>query len=215
MTTAVNIGAPTAQNVARATVEAAGYTTLSGLAAAAVRPDWYPIFSVALVATSVVAWVVVSLTYQSVAVSSESLHAQSWLQILRRKRGQTLHVSQGQRLCKMPDGLWQTDGATLPLNVPHWEGRRLKEALTEAGFVVEDRRSEWTRDHRGHFWGYRLSWTAFLVGIWGNIAFQPSLWQLPCLALMLAGLAGWLVLKPPRTSGPILAWSPTRRGPQS
>jgi hypothetical protein len=139
-----------------------------------------------------------------VAVSSESLQAQSWLQILRRQRGQTLHVSQGQRLCKMPDGLWQTDGATLPLSVPHWEGRRLQEALTEAGFVVEDRRSEWTREHRGHSWGYRLSWAAFLVGIWGNIAFQPSLWQLPCLAIMLAGLAGWLVLKPPRTSGPIL-----------
>lgn len=202
---ATRIGAPTAQNVARATFEAAGYTAFFGLAAAAVRSDWYPFFSVAMVGTSVVAWILVSLTFQSVAVSSESLLVQSWLQIVRRKRGQTLRVSPGQRLRKMPDGLWQADGATLPLNAPHWEGRRLQEALTQAGFVVQDRRGEWARGHRGHFWGYRLSLAAFLVGIWGNLAVEPSLWQLLCLAIMLAGLGGWFVLRPPRTSGPKLA----------
>ncbi len=202
---ATRIGAPTAQNIARATVEAAGYTAFFGLAPALVRPDWYPIFSATMMGALLVALVVVSLAFQSVAVSSESLHARNWLQIVGRKRGQTLHFSPGQRLCKMPDGLWQIDGATLPLNVPHWERRRLERAFADAGFIVEDRRAEWTRDHRGHFWGYRLSFVSFLVGIWGNLAVEPSLWQLPCLAIMFAGLAGLLVLRPPRTSGPKLA----------
>jgi hypothetical protein len=202
----VRIGAPTIRNIARAIVEATGFTAFWALAAAVVKPDWYPVFPATTVVIGLAAWLIVSFFFQSVAVSRGSLHSQSWLQILARRRGQTWLVPPGQPLVRMPDGRWQTDGAILPLDVPHWERRRLEATLTDAGFLVEDRRVDWTRDHRRRIWIYRFSWAAFLGGTWVDMALGPSLWQLPCLAFMLAGAVGVVGLRPPRTTRPNPVW---------
>jgi hypothetical protein len=212
----VSVGAPSVRNLGRATIEVVAFVAFWGALAAVIRPDEFPVFPAVMVGALLIAWFVADLLICEVVVSAGIVETRSWLRIGRRARGTTLHVEPGRRLVRMPDGRWQLDGKTIDLNVPRWEARRLHGALADTGFAVEDRRAEWTRDHRRRFMVYRCSWAAFFVGIWGNLAFSTGReipLQFLCLVVMFAGLAGVFWLRPPQTSGPGPVWRPADSHP--
>jgi hypothetical protein len=120
-----------------------------------------------------IAWSVAYLVTSEVVVAPGIVETRGWLRMGRHVRRQTILVSRDQPLVRMPDGRWWLGGRTVGLNVPRWETTRLVDVLTGAGIAIIDTQTAWRRSHRRRIWAYRVSWAAWLCGLW---AISPSPW---------------------------------------
>jgi hypothetical protein len=208
------IGAPSARNIGRWTIEVLAIGIAGGVAMAIVRPDWYPTILVLVIASVLTAGLVVGLMMHRVVVAPGSLHRQTWRQIATRRPAESLPVVAGQQLVKMPDERWLIGGAAYSLRVPRWELGRLDKALADAGFAIEDRRAAWVREHPKQVWAFRLSWAVSLAGIWATFVSQANGLQLAallCPAIALGGAIGMYRWRPPQTTGAVPDWGPDWR----
>lgn len=200
----VTIGSPNAPNVILMVAEQAVITTLLVFAVSSLGLSESAFAFLALVVAVLFA---TSLMTCEVRVGSESISRRSWFAIARGRPATIYHITPGQPISRMPDGMWLLDGVAFSPRLPWWEVRRLGRAVDEAGLIVDDQKSAWRKAHPVRTvvsWCSRAVAEASLLGTLVAGALHPLdphvfAW-LPLVVL--AGSVALILSRPPHTSEP-------------